>query len=115
MHEQPKQICASPFTLRYLPVLCAILLAVYLPGFANAQTPQDTAALVGNWAYRLGPNRLFALHLEPDPVKPSQLRGYMLRPEHFSMDTPGGTVIHCSHIENQSKREPLESTGWQQK
>ena len=78
-----------------------------------AEAPDEFA---GTWVYKLGPNTLFALRLEPsktaDGVKTGQVHGYLLRPEHFSMQSPGGTVFHFSHITNTSVREPVVSTGF---
>ena len=39
------------------------------------------------------------------------LHGYLLRPEHFDMQSPGGTVLHWSKITNTSVREPVVSAG----
>jgi hypothetical protein len=66
--------------------------------------------LSGTWVYRLGPNTLFALHLEAEKDHPDQLQGYLLYPDHFYINSPGGSVLQFSKLTNHSKRELIVST-----
>lgn len=73
---------------------------------------EGPADLAGTWAYRLGPNVLLALRLEPVAgAKGTQLHGYLLHPEHFNVHSPGGTVLLFSGLNNVSVRDPLVSAG----
>jgi hypothetical protein len=82
-------------------------------GTLPAQPGTDTKNLTGNWVYRLGPNTFLALHLETENGNPNRLRGYLLHPEHFNLNSPGGSLLKFSNITNQSQRESIISNGWQ--
>lgn len=88
--------------------LLAVLLLSLLGPQALAATEKDFS---GTWVYKLGPKVLFALHLEDARGEGGPLHGYLLRPEHFEMQSPGGTVQHWSHIPHTSVREPVISAG----
>jgi len=92
---------------RHIRFLAALLLLVIGPQ-AHAEAEEDFS---GTWVYKLGPKVMFGLHLEPSSVQGGSLHGYLLRPEHFSMQSPGGTIFHWSHITNTSIREPVISAG----
>jgi hypothetical protein len=78
-----------------------------------AQSEGAVKGLAGDWVYRLGPNALFALHLEPDPTRGNEARGYLLHPEHFNLNFINGTKLQFSKITNQSQRDALVSIDWQ--
>ena len=62
--------------------------------------------------YRLGPNVLLALRLEPVAgAKDAQMHGYLLHPEHFNMNSVNGAVLLFSGLNNVSVRDPLVSAG----
>ena len=67
----------------------------------------------GGWVYRLEPNALFALHLEPDPTHGNEAPGYLLHPEHFNLNFINGTKLQFSKITNQSQGDVLVSIDWQ--
>jgi len=93
-------------------VVMAALAYCFL-GTLVAQKEAGTKELVGNWVYRLGPNTVLALHLESELGDPGRLRGYLLRPEHFNLNSPGGSLLQFSSITNQSQRDSIISDGWQ--
>jgi hypothetical protein len=94
-------------------VLVAVALGACSIGTTLAQSGEAIKDLAGNWVYRLGPNALFALHLETDPSDPSKIRGYFLHPENFNLNFINGTIMQFSKITNQSQRDALVSNGWQ--
>jgi hypothetical protein len=91
-------------------VLAATAFAVFLVSMVVAQAPSGRKELSGTWVYRLGPNTLFALHLEAEKDHPDQLQGYLLYPDHFYINSPGGSVLQFSKLTNHSKRELIVST-----
>lgn len=95
-------------------VLAVVMLGVCSIGTVLAQSGDAMKGLAGNWIYRLGPNTLFALHLELDPSDPGKIRGYFLHPEHFNLNSINGTTLQFSKITNQSQRDTLVSIGWQE-
>jgi hypothetical protein len=98
---------------RFVRLLVVTSLGFCSLGTVAAQTATDKKELIGNWVYRLGPNSLFGLHLEPDPGEPGRLRGYLLHPEHFNFNSVNSSLLRFSEITNQSQRESLISVGWQ--
>jgi len=89
--------------------LAIATVGLYSVQMVAAQSDDRTNDLTGTWVYRLGPNTLFALHLEIDKTIPNRLHGYFLHPEHFNMNSPGGSVIRFSNITNESKLESVIS------
>jgi hypothetical protein len=92
--------------------LVVVMLGVCLVGTVLAQSSEAAKDLAGNWVYRLGPNALFALHLETDPSDSGKIRGYLLHPEHFNLNFINGAMMQFSKIANQSQRDALVSNGW---
>jgi hypothetical protein len=93
-------------------MLALAALGVWPVSTLVAQSETRSKELLGNWIYRLGPNALFALHLEPDPAAPQRIRGYLLHPEHFNLSTTNGVLLRFSGITNQSQRDSIVSLGW---
>ncbi len=91
-------------------VLTIVALCSIDPLFA--QKAGDLKALTGDWAYKLGPNVLFGLHLEPDPTKPNHLRGYVLTPDDCNINLLNGTLLQFSHISSKSQQGPVASLDW---
>lgn len=93
-------------------MLALAALGVWSVSTLVAQSETGSRELIGNWVYRLGPNALFALHLEPDPAAPQIIRGYLLHPEHFNLNTTNGVLLRFSGITNQIQRDSIVSLGW---
>ncbi len=93
-------------------LLVWLFTALCSTGSSMAQEAVNTTKLVGNWAYSLGPKVLFGLHLERDPAKPDRLRGYVVTPENFSVNSLNGTQPQFSQISAKSQQQPVASLDW---
>lgn len=96
----------------YLRLLVLALSVLYSASSLLAQKDVDTTPLVGNWAYSLGPKTLFGLHLERDSTRPNQLRGYVVVPEDFNLNSQNGTLLQFSKISVKSEQNPVASIDW---
>ncbi len=77
-------------------------------GLMTAQNEASLKQIAGDWLYRLGPHTLVALHLEVAGYSADRLHGYVLTPDHFSMNAP----LPFSNIKGGDRSETVSSTGW---
>ena len=87
--------------------LWTAIFVVLSVGILSAQTNGDLKALVGGWTYRLGPRALFGLHLELSKDAGGGFQGYVITPEHYSMNIP----VRFSGIKGSDRNERVISTG----
>ncbi len=93
----------------WLGALALVTLGLYSVQISMAQSDSRANDLAGTWVYRLGQKTLFTVHLEHDENNANGLHGFFLHPEHFNMNSSGGSVVRFSNITNESKLEPLIS------
>lgn len=97
---------------KHLRSLVMTVIVVYFARSLTAQRSIETSALAGNWAFNLGPNTLFGLHLESAVRRPDQLQGYLMLPEDFEVNSQNGTLIQFSKISGKGEQHPVVSFGW---
>ncbi len=98
--------------LSHARLLILAAIALCFTSSLSAQESLNTSMLVGNWSYSLGPKALFGLHLERDPTKPDHLRGYVLTPKNFSVNSLNGTQLQFSQISAKSQQQAVASLDW---
>lgn len=107
------RICrAVEVNLKRLHLLLFVLAFITWCSVGSLTAQKPTTELIGNWAYSLGSKTLFGLHLEDDPMKPGQLRGYVMTPKDFNINLYNGTLLQFSKIMTTSDQTAVVSLGW---